>query len=566
MNKFQNESNLGHFIKYTRRYIRSIEELYAVLYAFYKSKDTYHSIPAFHKALETIEPFTDVYNFVKRFGECGFCEESQNLYIVFDKEDYADMILSISDSASSYGIYRRSRTPFDMTPGSIIDLAISILGICENDKVADLCTGTGKFILKAKEKVSNAKYAGYDINPNAMALASIIKEVSGEDYTIEQRNIFELDDNEHFDKVFSHYPFGMRKSSLEESFYFQLRKKGIPVSDFGNADWPFNYAALERLNGSGKAVVIMSMGAAINNSDRLIREYFVTRGFVESVIALPHGIFPHTNISCILLIMSFNNRSVRMVDATKYGEYEKMLNILSEDDINSIIRDLSEDGENSKSMLPEELRENNFSLDPRKYFVKRPEYDESVALEDVITRIVRGVHFNQAELEILQANDKTNYKYLQLNNISDGVVEEDSLLYLKEIPERCMRYTAKAGDIVLSKNLPTKVAVIEDEKTQILISGNLFILRVDQNKINPYYIKAFLESREGENALSAISKGTKITILPINDLKSIRIPILNKNREEMIIQECKLSISEIKLLKRRLNQIKESIYNFYEGV
>lgn len=564
MNKFPNESNLNHFIKYTRRYIRNIEELYAVLYAFYKSKDFYSSIPSFQQALETIEPFTDVYNFVKRFAERGFCEESQNLYILFDKEDYADMIISVKNT--DYSSYRRYRTPFDATPGSVLELALNILDIDKNDSVADFCTGTGGFISKAKEMVPDAKYTGYDINPNAMAIASIIREVSRENYSIEQRNIFELDSEMKFDKIFSHYPFGMRKSSFEEKYYYQLRKKGIPISDFGNADWPFNYAVIEKLKDNGKAVVVMSMGAAINNSDRLIREYFVSSGFVETVIALPYGIFPHTSIGCILLVMSFNNKNVRVVDATKYGKYEKMLNVLSKEDIKDILREMTEDDKNSKTILREELFDNDYCLDPRRYFVERPEYDKSVILEDVITKIVRGTHFSQADLEILQANGKTNYKYLQLNNISDGIIEEESLLYLKEIPDRYLRYTAKAGDIVLSKNLPTKVAVIEDNTSQILISGNLFIMRVDKDKIDPYYIKAFLESKEGEKALSTISKGTKVTILPINDLKSLSIPIVDKNREEMIIQECKLSISEIKLLKRRLRQIKDSMYNFYEEV
>ena len=557
-------SKLDHFITFSRSCIHGMEELYAVLYAFYKSKDKYHSIPSFSQALALLDPYTEEYFFVKRFGECGFCEELQNLYIMYSKDDFASMILSIKNS--SHRAFRKARLNLSATPDSICHLAIKILDIEDNQSVADFCSGTGGFIINAIEENKNANYIGFEVDPNAIAIAKIISEAAGLEYKIEQKNIFSLMKGKKYDRIFSHLPFGLRKSLLEEKYCHEIEEKGLPISSGGMADWIFNYIVADHLKSDGKAVVLMTSGAALNFADRETRKFFVENGLIEAAISLPNNIFLDTRISTVLLVLSHNNKSIRMVDATHYGCDSRIRDKISKGDVLSIIEDLTKNSDHSKEITIDIASDKDYILDPKRYLYSAPEYSEFVKLEDVLLDITRGAPFTSNELDGLVTGVKSNYRYLQLNNINDGVVDED-LLYISEVPERFKKYIAKPGDIILSKmNIPAKVTVIENDQTDLLVSSNLFIIRVDQEKISPYYIKAFLETEAGSKALSMISAGTRVTVIPVRDLAKLRIPIVDSEKQKAIAQESLVSMEEIRLLKGRLKKVKATAANLFEGV
>ena len=55
---------------------------------------------------------------------------------------------------------------------------------------------------------------------------------------------------------------------------------------------------------------------------------------------------------------------------------------------------------------------------------------------------------------------------------------------------------------------PYKVAVAEVKEGQkIMGNGNLYIVELDEEKIDPYYLAAFLSSEQGTAALKSITVG-----------------------------------------------------------
>ena len=96
------------------------------------------------------------------------------------------------------------------TPHSIIKLAQSILCVQEGECVADLCCGSGSYIVAEAQNQNKAHYYGYEINEERGGIVKIRAELLGANVHVELCDVFNLvKDNPapKFDKIFSNYPF-----------------------------------------------------------------------------------------------------------------------------------------------------------------------------------------------------------------------------------------------------------------------------------------------------------------------------------------------------------------------
>ena len=93
-----------------------------------------------------------------------------------------------------------------------------------------------------------------------------------------------------------------------------------------------------------------------------------------------------------------------------------------------------------------------------------------------------------------------------------------------------------------------------DGDKQILANGNLYIIELDEEKANPYYIKAFLDSEDGIATLKNITVGATIPNIGIEDLKSIIIPLPSLDEQERIARKYQATRDEVFILKKRLEQ------------
>ena len=140
-----------------------------------------------------------------------------------------------------------------------------------------------------------------------------------------------------------------------------------------------------------------------------------------------------------------------------------------------------------------------------------------------------------------------------------------SFPYLKEIPPKMEKYCIKSGDLILSKNgSPFKVAVAEvPEGRKILASGNLFVIQLDTDKVNPYYIKAYLTSNEGIAALKSIVVGATIPNIGVAQLNTLPIPLIEKEKQDDIAAQYLAKIDEINLLKRKIEKAENALKDIF---
>ena len=163
------------------------------------------------------------------------------------------------------------------------------------------------------------------------------------------------------------------------------------------------------------------------------------------------------------------------------------------------------------------------------------------------------------------SNEPTNIQYLSLANIQNGFIDSD-LPYLTQLDKRLEKYCIKNHSLIISKNgSPFKIAVAEVEKDQkILGNGNIFIIELDENIANPYFIKAFLESEIGIATLKSITVGTTLPMIALDQLKKIDIPDETIENQQSFANKYLAIVDEIKLFRFKINKAQNKLNNFFD--
>lgn len=456
------------------------------------------------------------------------------------------------------------------TPSELLDLALSILNIKDTDEVLELCSGKGNFIVEATAKNCASNYTGIELNITEIMIAKLRASIIKENYNYILHDALDYRLDKKADKIFANYPFMMRSPAIN-SYKKQLEETTNLPKDIirrVSSDWLFNLAIMDQLKEGGKAVVLMTYGSTWNNTDEKIRQYFVENGYVESVISLAPNLFEGTAIPVSLFVLSHNNKSVRLVDAKNIFKNERRKNVLTQDNINDILTMLNNDSELSTTKTIEELSKNEFVLNASRYFEVLPTIKNGVEFGTVIKNITRGSQLRASDLDEFKSSTPTNFQYLMFSNINNGVISLDNEdQYLKEIPEKLEKYCIKNNIIVLSKTgMPAfKSAVAQiDDKTKVVANGNLFVIELDEDKVNPLYIQAFFASNVGEKILKSIYTGAAIPTITFDKLKKMIIPLPSLKEQENIAQKYAAAIDELILLNRKVEKTKNRMKHIFE--
>ena len=289
---------------------------------------------------------------------------------------------------------------------------------------------------------------------------------------------------------------------------------------------------------------------------------------IETVISLPTGIFQTLNIQATLLVFSRENKKIRFIDATDSYTVEKKNNTISNENIEEILELLSKDTKKTISKNIQEIIKNDYNLNVNKNIQENYQLKEGVELKAVIKNITRGSQLRLSELEELKSDEVTPYLYLTLTNINDGIIEFDNNeQYLRMIPEKLEKYCIKNNSFLIAKigTPPYKFAIAQiDNGTKLLANGNLFIIELDELKINPWYLAAFFGSDQGIEYLKYRYKGNVIPHLSILDLETIVIPLPDLKEQNKIAQEYIETVEKIKKLKEELKNEKTSLRSIFK--
>lgn len=452
------------------------------------------------------------------------------------------------------------------TPHCVTELAIRVLDIHDGDRVADLCCGIGRFLANVACFFESRVY-GFDIDTRAVMMAkATLALIDADGGNVVAGDVLSGGAAGSYDKVLSNFPFGVRVPRLAgEGKYYEIARAG--KEGFGrpaSADWLFALAAYDSLAEGGRALAVMTSGAMFNGGDKQARRYFVDNGMIQAVITLPGGLFQGIGIQTTALVLGKNDGPIRMVDATDLSVPGRRWDSMGEDEIVEILRLLEEDSDDSRSIGYDELEQREFSLAPARYLGRAVELVNPTAISKIALSIERGAGYRASELDEMATQEDTDCSYLRLSNISDGIIGDD-LAHLSDLDPKTEKQWLRTGDLVISKNgAPFKVAVADiPEGKKVLVNGNLYIIRLDPEKADPYYVAAFLASDDGKEVMSREVVGTSIPNLPQANLKRMQIALPPLDEQRRIGELYRARLDEIEMLRIKLEKARISATETY---
>lgn len=102
------------------------------------------------------------------------------------------------------------------------------------------------------------------------------------------------------------------------------------------------------------------------------------------------------------------------------------------------------------------------------------------------------------------------------------------------------------------------------EGQRILGNGNLYIIELDEEKADPYYLAAFFGSEQGTAALRSITVGATIPNIGVEQLTKLVIPIPPIEKQKEIADKYKTVKDEIIMLQLKLEKAKNRMAHIIE--
>lgn len=483
----------------------------------------------------------------------------------FTEDDYSAFQLILKNKPS------RFEAEFS-TPNSISDLGDKLLDIKSGDSVLDICSGNGEFGVNISLSAEDVSFTGIEFAESAANLSRIRLSTIGADYSIINSNAFDtIDDDIRYDKVFSNYPFALKLPDQELIAEHLLEKFGIEDDKVKTktADWLFNFLAVSKMKPEGKAVIIMPNGTAFNSIEQKIRKYFIEKGFVETVIELPTKLFTNTAISVTMMVLSHNNSTVNFINASNIFTVGRRENVLSEANIDEIVGLIGTETEISCVKTIDDIAANNYSLLAESYF-NSVEVENGVEFKTLIKSITRGAQLKANELDALNSEKPTPYQYLTIANVgNDGSIDlTTDPQYITSISDNLKKYCVKNNSLIISKIAsPELKAAVADfsENTTILANGNLYIIELDEDKVNPYYLQAFFNSSYGRKVVAPKLNGIAFKMITVAGINELLIPLPDIKVQNEIAEKYKSALERICKLKSELQEATESLASIFEN-
>lgn len=457
-------------------------------------------------------------------------------------------------------------------PSSINNLIAKLLKIKNNDLICNAYCSTGSFINDNIDILKNHNITLIDIDLKNIIMTKILSYITKNNTNIIFKDFFEFIETNtiKYGKFFLNHPWGSTNIHRDEVIkqYFQNECSYIKdISKNPSADWAYILAAIKHMEHNGKIIALMTNSCMFNAADKSIRKYLIENGMIECVISMPSNLLSYTSINFNIIIISHGNKNIKMVDAHKFFKAGRRQNELSEENILSILNAVENNTDESLFTDVNTLAQNDYILSPVRYFETIPEFKNSVCFGDIIDNINRGALLKANQIDDISSTQETNYQYISLAHINNNIIS-DKLPYLTKIENNLEKYCVHNNDILLSKNgMPYKVAIVSnlDKNKKILVNGNFYIIKVNKEKANPYYIKALLESELGHKLLKKISAGAAVPNIGIENLKKLIIPLPDIEKQNQIVNGYIAILDEISILKSKIKKAEDKMVNYFNN-
>lgn len=453
---------------------------------------------------------------------------------------------------------------------SIAMLSALFLDADETQSVADMTCGDGSFIVNAFPELGTRPVVAFETDRDKAAAAVLRCRVLGPNFRVLCRDVVTAPGDGRFDRVFVRPSEDDQKTRIS---FFSERSAvqsddELPPSTTMTKLWLLVGAASGMLKPKGKAVIVVPTGVLSQRADSAIRRAYIRKGLIESVILLPDAVGQGAGTSYALLVLSEGNHKVRMIDArgvaARRGRELRIDAAGMERILNCI------DAADSESCNVHEviLEEADWSLLPTRYLNERA-IPDGRPLEEICTRIERGAQISVQKLEDLKSDVPTNCRYLRIADIEDGVVRADaSDEYLIEMPDAAKKRCIRDGTLVLSRqgtpSYKSGVAHVR-EGEYVLAPGNVYMIDVDSEKADPYFLQAFLQSEAGVASLKKLGGASASNPIALADLRKLIVPVPPLESQRAVAELYRKTSVACSALRAELAQKCQQLSDVYDS-
>ena len=485
-------------------------------------------------------------------GIIEYCKEANLVYTELKKMDEKELIKLITIDLFAL----ENLSGDELTYVTSLEISDLVLRLFENKKVKsimDICSGSGNFLTMAAEKFTNAELYGIELQNKVNIISRIRLAILNTKNTIIEENVLKISLDRKYDLVFSSFPWNMRlTNNLKEDKNPRINIQNIKLK----SDWAFVKKAVNSFSLNGKAVVLINEGCLINNIDKEYRKEILEKKLLEMVIALPSGTMLGANSNYSMLVFSEHNTYVKMIGASSsYVNNGKCKTL----DVDAVLNIISKKNENYKEVLLEDIREEGYCLGVERYFQAKINILNPVKLEEVASTF-RGYSYNTKKYHELEPS-KGEYAILKLSDISNGKIDFDQLKTFNGDSIKLSKYVLKEGDIVCTSRGPAfKVSLISHiGELKIVPSASLMVIRPDNKKINSIYLYLFFNDEIGKMSIKRIQTGGIILVISKQALDNLKIPLVDKEIQEIVSNQYKILNKKIEENKKKLETLESKL-------
>lgn len=440
-----------------------------------------------------------------------------------------------------------------------------MLNVEDSAVIYDLGSGSGTFLTSlfdhSKAENKAVKLIGSEINSEEAFISKVVLSLRNADYEIYTGDALKAVKDLHYARSYVFPPFSARyPEGIADYFNDQF---GNLFNTRSNSEWFFVFRALSNLERGGRIIALLREGALFRNTDRSIRKYLIDNNILQGIVSLPARSLEGMGVKTDLVIIGESDGGFKAVNAAKMVKNTGDKRYIQIDE-NAILAAYYSDDVEKHSY--EEAKERDYNLNIGAYadINVKEMIDCPTDISDVSSIIV-GSQYPISHFKSVFSGEPTKYQLLTSGNIENGIIDYNSLQFI-ENDEKLDKFQLQEGDIVITtKSTKVKTAVAYDlPDRHVIVTGGMLIVRADQKRINPTYLKMFLDSEVGQSILRTIQKGTVITTISVPAFKHIKVACPSLERQNRLADKYNSLLSMYAALKQQMNDMQLQINTLYD--
>ena len=465
------------------------------------------------------------------------------------------------------------------TPDNLNELLVSLLSpIDKNMTIYDPFSGLGKSLLAFG---TDHKLFGQEINLELANFSQLNLALHGvKEFDIKSGDTIlnPLHQGKKFDRIISAPPFGVNYPNAN----VLLRGSNIYSIETNRLEGLAIQHIISKLNKSGKAAIILSLGFLFSSAraEIKIREYLIENNFIETVIQLPPGMFPHTTIPAAIIVINVNKAERKDIKFIKHNVRKNLDQIIETANSPEGIKEFSFniDGDDinviySINVTQNEIRKNDYNLLPER-FTSREIKELEVIFAKYNTRLlnlgdianIRSFRHVPAD-KLASSTDRDSTEnaipYVTLESVLSGLGTIDKLVVISEensyLQQEILSTANGAQNGALATLRGNEVESMEYDPLvhpAIIPSNSIFYITPKNPELfSVRYLLSYLESELCEKQILSKCLGEIYPRLTKKQLITLKVPALNKDEQLEFIKE-----------QESIRATKSSYINYYHDL